>query len=123
MLTPSRESFLAGIGSIAIAVGLGAQDFVRNVVGGLVVIANRPYQLGDRVRIGEAYGEIHQIELRSTKLITPDKTLVVIPNSDVLTKQVFNSNAGSPDSMIVTNLFLPAAIDPAAALRAGYEAA
>jgi hypothetical protein len=62
------------VASIGIALGLGAQDLVRNVIGGIVVLADRPFQLGDRVRVGDAYGEIDHIGLRSTKLTTPDDT-------------------------------------------------
>jgi len=123
LLAPSRETFFAAIASIGIALGLGAQDLVKNVIGGLVVLFDRPYQLGDRVKIGEAYGEIDHIGLRSTKLTTPDDTRVTIPNAEILTGQVFNANSGALDCQVVTDLFLPPDSDPAEALRIGYEAA
>jgi small-conductance mechanosensitive channel len=123
VLAPSQQTFLAAIGSVAIAVGLGTQDLIRNLVGGLVILADRPYQLGDRVRIGEAYGEIDHIGLRSTKLTTPDDTRVTIPNASILNTQAFNANSGVPDCQVVTELFLPADTDPDEALRVGYEAA
>jgi small-conductance mechanosensitive channel len=123
LLSPSRETFIAAIGSVAIAIGLGAQDLIKNLVGGLVVVADRPYQLGDRVRIGSAYGEIDHIGLRSTKLTTPDDTRVTIPNSDILTSEVYNSNSGVPDCQVVTDVFLPPDSDPALAVRIGYEVA
>jgi MscS family membrane protein len=123
LLSPSRETFLAAIGSTAIAVGLGAQDLIKNLVGGLVIIADRPYQLGDRVRIGQAYGEIDHIGLRSTKLTTAEDTRVTIPNSDILTCEAFNANSGVPDCQVVTEVFLPPDVDPELALRIGYEAA
>ena len=108
LLAPSRETFLAGIASLGIALGLGAQDLVKNLIGGLVVLGDRPYQLGDRVRIGDAYGEIDHIGLRSTKLTTPDDTRVTIPNAQILSDRVFNANSGVPDCQVVTDLFLPA---------------
>src|SRR5262245_31519694 len=91
LLAPSRETFLAGIASLGIALGLGAQDLVKNLIGGLVVLGDRPYQLGDRVKIGDAYGEIDHIGLRSTKLTTPDDTRVTIPNAQVLSDRIFNA--------------------------------
>jgi len=121
--SPSRETFIAAVGSVAIAIGLGAQDLIKNLVGGLVIIADRPYQLGDRVRIGQAYGEIDHIGLRSTKLTTPEDTRVTIPNSDILNGQVFNANSGVPDCQVVTDVFLPPDTDPALAARVGYEVA
>ncbi len=123
LLSPTRETFIAGVGSIAIAIGLGAQDLIKNLLGGLVVLADRPYQLGDRVSIGEASGEIDHIGLRSTKLTTLEDTRVTIPNSDILTMEVFNSNSGVPDCQVVTEVFLPADTDPKTASQIGYEAA
>jgi small-conductance mechanosensitive channel len=123
ILAPSRETFFALIASIGLAVGLGAQDLVRNVIGGLVVIVDRPYQLGDRVRFGDAYGEIDHIGLRSTKLTTPDDTRVTIPNSLVLSDKVFNANSGVPDCQVVTDVIVPYGIDPELVIGLGYEAA
>ena len=114
---------MALIASIGLAVGLGAQDLVKNIIGGLVVLIDRPYQLGDRVRIGAAYGEIDHIGLRSTKLTTPDDTRVTIPNSEVLTGTVFNANSGVPDCQVVTDIIVPHNIDPGLAINLGYEAA
>jgi small-conductance mechanosensitive channel len=118
-----ETAFFAGIASIGIALGLGAQDLIKNVVGGLVVLTDRPYQLGDRVKIGDAYGEIDHIGLRSTKLTTPDDTRVTIPNADVLTSHVYNANSGVPDCQVVTDLFLPHHTDPDVAIRVGNEVA
>jgi small-conductance mechanosensitive channel len=122
-LAPSRETFLALIASIGLAIGLGAQDLVKNIIGGMVVLIDRPYQLGDRVKIGDAYGEIDHIGLRSTKLTTPDDTRVTIPNSDVLTGMVFNANSGVPDCQVVTDVIVPHNMDPGVAINLGYEAA
>ncbi|MEZ5355607.1 MAG: mechanosensitive ion channel family protein [Bryobacteraceae bacterium] len=123
LIAPTRETFLAAVGSAAIAVGLGAQDLIKNLVGGLVILTDRPYQLGDRVKMGEAYGEIDHIGLRSTKLTTPDDTRVTIPNADILSTQVFNANSGVPDCQVVTDVFLPHDSDPVEAQQVGYEAA
>ncbi len=123
LLAPTRETFLAGVASFGIALGLGAQDLVKNIIGGLVILADRPYQIGDRVRIGDAYGEIDHIGLRSTKLTTPDDTRVTIPNANILNTQIFNANSGVPDCQVVTDLYLPPDTDPELALRVGREAA
>jgi len=123
LLAPSRETFLATLASFGIALGLGAQDLIKNLVGGLVVLGDRPYQLGDRVKIGDAYGEIDHIGLRSTKLTTPDDTRVTIPNAQVLTDRVFNANSGVPDCQVVTDLFLRPDAPPDLVQRIGFEAA
>jgi MscS family membrane protein len=123
ILAPTQETFFASVASVGLAFGLGAQDLIKNVIGGLVVLIDRPYQLGDRVRIGEAYGEIDQVGLRSTKLTTQDDNRVTIPNMDILNQKVFNANSGVPDCQVVTDLFLPPETDPDVAMRIGYEAA
>ncbi len=123
ILAPTRETMLAVIASIGIALGFGAQDLVKNLIGGLVILVDRPYQLGDRVKIGEAYGEIDHIGLRSTKLTTPDDTRVTIPNSEILTSQTFNANSGNLDCQVVTELILPYDANPAEVVDICYEAA
>jgi MscS family membrane protein len=119
ILAPTQETFFASVASVGLAFGLGAQDLIKNVIGGLVVLIDRPYQLGDRVRIGEAYGEIDQVGLRSTKLTTQDDNRVTIPNMDILNQKVFNANSGVPDCQVVTDLFLPPETDHDVAIRIG----
>jgi MscS family membrane protein len=123
MFAPSANTLLAVLGSVAIALGLGAQDLVKSIIGGLVILADRPYQLGDRVKIGDAYGEIAHIGLRSTKLTTPDDTRVTIPNSEILSNSAWCANSGVPDCQVVTDIFLPHDTDPTEAMEIGYESA
>ena len=108
ILAPSQNAFLAALGSAALAIGLGLQDLIKNLIGGLVVIVDRPFQIGDRVRFGEAVGEVKQIGLRSTKVLTDAGMLVTIPNADVLTKSISNANVGVAECMVSTELALPA---------------
>ncbi len=123
VFSPSPNALLAAVTSIGLAIGLGAQDLIKSLIGGLVILADRPYQLGDRVKIGEAYGEIDHIGLRSTKLTTPDDTRVTIPNSELLSAKAWNANSGQPDCQVVTELFLPHDADPEIASEICYESA
>lgn len=122
-LAPSHDTMLALIASVGVAVGLGAQDLVKNLIGGAVILADRPYQLGDRVKIGDAYGEVDHIGLRSTKLTTPDDTRVTIPNAEILSGKAWNVNSGVPDCLVATDMYLPITTDPNEALEVGKEAA
>jgi small-conductance mechanosensitive channel len=117
------ETTLAILASVGIALGLGAQDLVKNLIGGVIILIDRPYQLGDRVKIGDAYGEIDHIGLLSTKLTTPDDTRVTIPNNAILSGMAWNSNSGVLDCQVVTDLFLPIDTDPTEAVEIGYESA
>ncbi|MFY9224159.1 MAG: mechanosensitive ion channel domain-containing protein [Blastocatellia bacterium] len=123
IFAPSQQTLFAVLASAGLALGLGAQDLIKNIIGGLVILIDRPFQLGDRVKIGDAYGEIDHIGLRSTKLTTPDDTRVTIPNTDILNGQAWNANSGVPDCQVVTDIFLPHDVDPVEAVSIGYEAA
>jgi small-conductance mechanosensitive channel len=46
LLAPTQETFFAAIGSVAIAIGLGSQDLIKNLIGGFVILGDRPYQIG-----------------------------------------------------------------------------
>jgi len=123
IFAPSQQTLFAVLASAGLALGLGAQDLIKNIIGGLVILIDRPFQLGDRVKIGEAYGEIDHIGLRSTKLTTPDDTRVTIPNTDILNGQAWNANSGVPDCQVVTDIFLPHDVNPVEAVEIAYEAA
>lgn len=123
VVAPTRETLLAVLAATGIAIGFGAQDFVKNVIGGLSILIDRPFQLGDRVRIGDAYGEIDHIGLRHTKLTTTDDTRVVIPNSEVMSGLVWNANSGNLDQQVVTDIFLPHDADAIEAMALAVEAA
>jgi small-conductance mechanosensitive channel len=123
ILAPTRDAFLAVLGSAALAIGLGLQDLIKNLVGGLVIVADVPFQTGDRVRIGDAYGEVVHIGLRSTKLLTADGKIAAIPNSEILTQQTFNANRSVPEAMVTTDVNVPRSLDTTTLLRLGREVA
>jgi small-conductance mechanosensitive channel len=123
IIAPTRDAFLAVLGSAALAIGLGLQDLIKNLVGGLVIVADVPFQTGDRVEIGHAHGEVVHIGLRSTKLLTPDGKIAAIPNSEILTQQTFNSNRSVPEAMVTTDVNVPRGLDPSVVLHLGREVA
>jgi small-conductance mechanosensitive channel len=123
ILAPSKEAFLGALASAALAIGLGLQDLIKNLIGGLVIVTDRPYQIGDRVKLGAAYGEVVQIGLRSTKIRTGEGILATVPNSEVLTNLTFNSSGGVAESMISAEVSLPHSADPDQVIRIGREVA
>ncbi len=104
VLRLTTTQLLAVSGLLAAAVGFGLKDLVAGVVGGLVIVSERPYQVGDKVTIGEDYGEVTGIGLRATTLRTPDDTTVRVPNAALFTSNVANANAGSPSMLVVVDL-------------------
>jgi small-conductance mechanosensitive channel len=123
VVAPSKDAFLAALGSAALAIGLGLQDLIKNLIGGLVIVVDRPYQSGDRIRLGEAHGEVVQIGLRSTKVMTDDAELVTIPNSKVLTTVVTNANSGVAECQIRAEVAIPYGTDPDELMRISREVA
>jgi small-conductance mechanosensitive channel len=123
ILAPSQSAFLAAMGSAALAIGLGLQDLIKNLIGGLVIVVDQPFQTGDRVKIGEAYGEVKQIGLRSTRIQADDGMLVTVPNSDILTRLTFNANSGVAECVVSAEMVLPSHADADHAIRICREVA
>jgi MscS family membrane protein len=84
------KAFLAGLGIGGLAFALAAQDTIANVFGSIVVAIDQPFKLGEFVQIGSFSGSVEDIGLRSTKLRTPQRTLVIIPNKSVASEAVIN---------------------------------
>ena len=101
LLHPAKELLYAIGGGTAVAIGLSLKDFVSSLVAGLILLFDRPFQVGDRVQFGDTYGEITSIGLRSVRLQTLDDSTVTIPNSRFISESVSSGNAGALDMMIV----------------------
>ena len=83
-------AFITGLGIGGLAFALAAQDTIANFFGSLVVVLDRPFRVGEFVGIGAAEGTVEDIGLRSTKLRTGARTLIVIPNKLVANESVTN---------------------------------
>lgn len=78
-----------GIGSLAIA--LAAKETIANMIGGFVIMIDRPFRVGDRIRLDTGTTVIvDQIGIRSTKLRTFDNTLIIVPNAELMKSTVHN---------------------------------
>ncbi len=123
ILGVTAEGLLIAAAAVGIAVGFAAQDPLKNLLGGLVIVFDQPFQVGDRISVGGTYGEVTAIGLYSTRIATPDDTLVSVPNAQGVDGQVANANAGALDCQVVTDLYLPGWADEARAKQIAYEAA
>ncbi len=106
VIQPPREFMLAIGGSAVVAVGFALKDVAASLIAGLLLLFDRPFQVGDRVNFGNVYGEIVSIGLRSVRINTLDDNLVTIPNSRFITEVVSSGNAGAMDMMVVTDFYL-----------------
>ncbi len=117
------QGIIAASAALGLAVGIAAQDVLKNVLGGLLVVFDQPFQVGDKITVGGTYGEVTSIGLRSTRIMTADDDLVTIPNSQVVEEQVANTNAGQLNCQVATNLHLPGRVDERLAKKIAFEAA
>lgn len=120
---PPMSSIIAAMASIGIAIGFAAQDILKNIFGGIMIIFDRPFQVGDKIEVGEYYGEVKEIGLRSTRIVTADDSLVSLPNAEVVNKAVSNSNAGEANCQVVAEIWLPIDIDTDMVRQIAKEAA
>ena len=117
-----RSLIVAG-GAIGVAVGFAAQDILKNIFGGIIIILDQPFQVGDKVRIGGTYGEVVSIGLRSTRIVTSDDNHVTVPNTQIVDGQVANANKGALDCQVVTEIYLPGWVDVVKAKKIAFDAA
>lgn len=107
ILSPDQDSLMAMLYASAFAIGFAAQDLLKDLIGGIVVLVDTSFQVGDRIRVDDFYGEVVKIGLRSTKMMTPDNEVITLPNSQLLQAALTNVNAGTVDSPITTHVYLP----------------
>jgi small-conductance mechanosensitive channel len=83
-------------GAVGIGIGFGLQNIVQNFIAGIIILAERPIALGDRVEVGTVAGTVSKIDLRSTQIVTNDNISIIVPNSNFLTNPVTNWSYGDP---------------------------
>lgn len=93
-------------GVLGVGIGLGIQGIAKEFVSGLVLIFERPIQVGDFVEVGELMGTVERISVRSTEIRTLDRISVILPNSRFLESEVINWSHRSP----ISRLKLPVGI-------------
>ena len=87
-------SIIAGLGLFSVALALGAQNFFKNLIGGLLIIGEKRFKQGDWINIeGVAEGEVEKIDFRSTLIRRFDKAPVYVPNSVLSDSEIINFSA------------------------------
>ncbi len=120
---PNWQTILALSASIGVAVGFAAQDILKNIFGGFTILAEKSFQVGDKIQAGEHYGEVLSIGFRSSKIVTADDSVVTIPNAVLTADPVSNSNTGKTYCQVVAEFYLPEEIDFDKVRRIATEAA
>ena len=118
----SENQLLALSGVLGAAVGFGLKDLLADLVGGLIIVAEKPYQIGDKVAIGDYYGEVVDIGLRSTSIFTPNDNLVTVPNYLFFNESIANGNAGAAEMLVVVEFYVDPESDASRAREIVEEA-
>lgn len=93
--------------ALSVGIGFGLQAVVQNFVSGLILLAERPVKVGDWVSLGGVEGDIRRINVRATEIQMGDRSTVIVPNSEFITKIVRNVTHASPLGLVQIKLPLP----------------
>ena len=93
-----------GIGSLAVA--LAAQAALSDTISGFLIMIDQPYRIGDRIELLDidTWGDVLDIGLRSTRILTPDHRMVIIPNSVIAKSLVVNRTTPNPEYRVKTGV-------------------
>lgn len=83
----------AGLGLTGIVLGFALKDVLSNFVSGLLLLALRPFRIGDQIVVGDLEGSVERIELRATRLRAYDGRVLLVPNAEVFTSRIINNTA------------------------------
>jgi small-conductance mechanosensitive channel len=114
---------LAVIIAFGIVVGFTCQDLFKNILGGLMIILDRPFHIGDRITVGDYSGKVSRIGLWSTCLIALDHSVIRLPNSKIIEGTIRNINGGKREGPASVEIYLPAGVDIEQTKRIAYKAA
>ena len=95
--------FVAGAGVAGIAIGFAAKDTLSNLIAGVLLIMDRPFEIGDRIEVWSApknsatWGDVIDIGLRATKIKTTDNIVIIIPNNEIMMRDIINYTTISED--------------------------
>lgn len=104
-LNLSKENVLAVTGTVAVALGFAFKDFASSIIAGIVGLFESPYRVGDRIEIGDYYGEVISYGVRSIKIQTPDDNTVTIPHNKIWTEAISSANSGELEAQVVTKFY------------------
>ncbi len=103
---PTLQNIVAIVASAGLALVFVLKDYASNLVAGVVIIIEGPYQPGDWVKMDGVYGEVKLIGVRATHIVTADDDEVIIPNSRLWSASVTNATCGSHSLLCTADFYL-----------------
>jgi small-conductance mechanosensitive channel len=83
-------------GLLSVGIGFGLQNVTSNFISGLILLFERPIQVGDRITVGDTEGDVQAINMRATLLKSVNNISVIVPNSEFVSSRVINWSHGDP---------------------------
>jgi small-conductance mechanosensitive channel len=123
VIEPSFQNMAALLGTAGLALGFALKDYASSLIAGIVAVGERNYRNGDWIRVGDIYGEVYHVGMRTVEVITPDDDRVLIPHSMLWNKPVINSNNGEARLMCVADFYLESGNDSKKAVEILEEVA
>lgn len=119
----STENFLAITGTIAVALGFAFKDYASSLIAGVIALFETPYRVGDRVKIGDNYGEVVSYNLRGIRLQTVEDNVIFIPHNKIWNEPISNANNGALEAQVTTDFYLAHQVDSELVIKILYLAA
>lgn len=99
------------VSALSVGIGFGLQAIIQNFVSGLILLAERPVKIGDWVKLGDQEGDIRRINVRSTEIQVGDRSTLIVPNSELITKTIRNMTMGNNQGRIQIQFAVPPSTD------------
>jgi small-conductance mechanosensitive channel len=109
--------FIAGAGVLGIAIGFAAKDTLSNLIAGVLLIIDRPFEIGDRIEVWTApsgsstWGDVIDIGIRATRIKTTDNIVIIIPNNEIMKRDIVNYTIISSKIRVRINIGVAYAVD------------
>ena len=97
--------------ALSVGIGFGLQAITQNFVSGLILLAERPVKIGDWIKIGDQEGDIRRISVRSTEIQVGDRSTLIVPNSELITKTIRNMTMANALGRIQVQFSVPLGTD------------
>ncbi len=97
--------------ALSVGIGFGLQAIVQNFISGLILLAERPVKVGDWVVLGSVEGDVRRINVRATEIQLGDRSTLIVPNSEFITKPVRNMTLANAEGRVLLRLPLPLTTD------------